>query len=184
MSFSPKKWIARFGGQRLHQMLGAALLIVVLLAGLGAWSVYRPGAAMPAPTEEAGLAKQAYVGQHLLGFSGPDVSPDEAEATERTQEAYTFAVYHQDVLKYMPCYCGCALHEGHRNNLDCFIKDVNSKGEVLLDRHAADCQLCIDIALDAKRLKEEGTSLPQIRQTIDEGYGQKGPGTKTPLPPA
>jgi len=44
--------------------------------------------------------------------------------------------------------------------------------------------MCVGIALDTKRMQEEGRSLSEIRTYIDETYGSIGPGTETPLPPA
>ena len=40
--------------------------------------------------------------------------------------------------------------------------------------------MCIQIALDAKRLTEEGWSISQVRAYIDDTYGALGPGTDTP----
>lgn len=51
-------------------------------------------------------------------------------------EAYQFAVDNQDVLKYIPCYCGCGELDGHTSNLDCFIKS-GSGNNIVFDKHAA-----------------------------------------------
>lgn len=53
-----------------------------------------------------------------------------------TAEAYQFAVDNPDVLKYIPCYCGCGKLEGHDSNLDCFIKS-GSGNDIVFDKHAA-----------------------------------------------
>jgi len=39
------------------------------------------------------------------------------------------------------------------------------------------------IARDAKRLYEEGKSVKEIRELIEENYGHIGPGTDTPMLP-
>ncbi|MFA5809265.1 MAG: PCYCGC motif-containing (lipo)protein [Thermoleophilia bacterium] len=57
-------------------------------------------------------------------------------APKGTAEAYQFAVDNQDVLKYIPCYCGCGELDGHTSNLDCFIKS-GSGNNVVFDKHAA-----------------------------------------------
>lgn len=54
-----------------------------------------------------------------------------AEAPDEVIEAYVFAAKHQDVLEYMPCYCGCENPRfAHQNNYDCFIDSIDHSGEV------------------------------------------------------
>ena len=48
------------------------------------------------------------------------------------QEAYAYAVEHPEVLRYIPCYCGCAA-EGHTSNEDCFIDQRLPDGTVEYD---------------------------------------------------
>lgn len=103
------------------------------------------------------------------------------EASPHIQEAYTFAASHPRDLEYQPCYCGCR-QAGHTSNLSCFAKSVSPEGQLTYDSHAAGCDLCLDIALDVKRLKDEGQSPLAIRQYIDAQYGSMGPSTDTPLP--
>lgn len=57
-------------------------------------------------------------------------------APKGTAEAYQFAVDNPDVLKYIPCYCGCGELDGHVSNLDCFIKS-GSGNDIVFDKHAA-----------------------------------------------
>ncbi|MEK7247607.1 MAG: PCYCGC motif-containing (lipo)protein [Chloroflexota bacterium] len=97
-----------------------------------------------------------------------------------TQMAYRFAADRPDVMRWMVCYCGCGDHSGHKSALNCFIKDGGRE----FDSHGADCQMCVNIALDAKAMTAEGRSLKDIRAYIDGKYGAIGPGTDTPLPPA
>ena len=54
-----------------------------------------------------------------------------AESPPEVIEAYVFAAKHQDVLEYMPCYCGCENPRfAHRNNYDCFIDAIDTSGEL------------------------------------------------------
>lgn len=55
------------------------------------------------------------------------------DAPASTQEAYRFAVANQDLLKWMPCFCGCGEEAGHRSNADCYVRQVRDDGSVLLD---------------------------------------------------
>jgi hypothetical protein len=48
------------------------------------------------------------------------------------QRLYAFNVTHGDLMRYMPCFCGCG-GDGHRNNRDCFITSVGADGTVVFD---------------------------------------------------
>ena len=49
----------------------------------------------------------------------------------RVVEAYVFAAKHPEVLRYMPCYCGCESPTfAHENNYDCFINGIDQSREV------------------------------------------------------
>lgn len=50
-------------------------------------------------------------------------------ASAQVQEAYSYAVAHPEVLRYMPCYCGCET-SGHRDNEDCFVAQRHSNGRI------------------------------------------------------
>jgi hypothetical protein len=44
--------------------------------------------------------------------------------------AYEFAALHPEVLKYVPCYCGCE-RTGHQHNESCFVASREADGRVL-----------------------------------------------------
>lgn len=101
-----------------------------------------------------------------------------ANAPSDVREAYHFAASQPDVLKAVPCYCNCA-NRGHKDIYNCFLNDDDE-----FDTHGLNCGMCVQIALKAKRLYEEGASLLEIRKQVDETY-QKFPDfkpTPTPLP--
>ena len=52
------------------------------------------------------------------------------------QRLYEFQIQNGDLMKYMPCFCGCGKDDGHRSNRDCYVKAVNSDGSVVLDSMA------------------------------------------------
>ncbi len=85
------------------------------------------------------------------------------------QQAYQFAVANPDVMKGIPCYCGCG-SIGHTSNYSCY---VNSDGS--FDNHALGCSLCVDITQDAMRLSKEGRTAPQIKTYVDATYSKYGP---------
>jgi len=100
------------------------------------------------------------------------------------EAAYVFAGRHgDDVLQYMPCYCGCE-REGHVSNRDCYLRGRTAAGVPQWDSHATMCGVCLDVARDAKRMYEQGTKIAAIRTAIEQQYAPKfGKGTPTPRPP-
>jgi hypothetical protein len=102
-------------------------------------------------------------------------------APPRVQEAYNFAVDHPDALEYQPCYCGCG-GMGHISNLDCFVQEFRDDGTVVYDNHASGCGICVDIAQDVMRMREQGKTPLEIRTYIDGFYSGFGPSTDTPMP--
>ena len=102
-------------------------------------------------------------------------------APASVREAYAFAIANPHDLETVPCYCGCG-NMGHKSNLNCYIKSIDQNGTITFDNHAVGCGICVDIARDVMRLKQEGQSALKIRQYIDAQYGSFGPSTNTPLP--
>ena len=105
-----------------------------------------------------------------------------ATSAPRVRDAYRFALANAQALKTAPCYCGCG-SMGHTSNLDCFLQNDGKVGSApIFDQHAAGCGICVDIALDVKRMMAEGQAPGVIRQFVDATYGSFGPATDTPLP--
>lgn len=65
-------------------------------------------------------------------FSTPPI-PNPGSAPGRpvdvTRAVYDFAAQHPEVLKYVPCYCGCE-SSGHPHNESCFVRTRDAKGNV------------------------------------------------------
>ena len=79
----------------------------------------------------------------------------------KTRAAYQTAKDIPEVLEQLPCFCGCMSHFGHKNNLFCF-----------KDQHGSGCDLCQDIALDARKMHDQGMSIAQIQDQIKAKYGR------------
>ncbi len=96
---------------------------------------------------------------------------------------YQAAAKAHDVLKWMPCYCGCGENAGHLNNFNCFVSEIKENGEVVWDDHGTRCAACLETAITSIKMVQEGKSLLEIRQVIDETYkeGYAQP-TETPMP--
>ena len=51
---------------------------------------------------------------------------------EHIQQSYAFAARREDVVSYLPCYCGCA-RQGHTSLRSCFIKSRTADGKPVWD---------------------------------------------------
>ncbi|MBZ0292062.1 MAG: PCYCGC domain-containing protein [Anaerolineae bacterium] len=98
------------------------------------------------------------------------------DALPGTQDAYRLAVANPDLLRDIPCYCGC-VYMGHRNNLDCYVKAVKAE-RVTFDEHASGCGICVEITTDVMRLWSEGQDMDAIYAFIVDTYSQRGPSTE------
>ena len=83
---------------------------------------------------------------------------------EKTRAAYQVAKDIPEVLEQLPCFCGCMTSFGHKNNLFCF-----------KDQHGSGCSICQDIALDARKMHDQGMSIAQIQDSIKAKYARYQP---------
>ena len=98
------------------------------------------------------------------------------EAPATVREAYQFATYNQDVLSRLPCYCGCGAM-GHTSNYSCYVAGSEEEGQLFYDNHALGCSICVDITQDAMRMLDEGKSVDEIYEYVDDTYSRFGPPT-------
>lgn len=107
-----------------------------------------------------------------------------ARPAEVVRAAYEFAARHPEVLKYVPCFCGCNVM-GHRDNDDCFVSARDASGRVTAwTSHGMNCEMCVDIATTARRLYSTGASVADIQQAIEQQYGgSERLRTPTPVAP-
>ena len=57
-------------------------------------------------------------------------------AGPEVKRLYEFQITNGSIMRYMPCFCGCGQHAGHRNNRDCYVRSVDADGTVALDSMA------------------------------------------------
>jgi len=101
--------------------------------------------------------------------------PAEVRAAPATvQQAYQFAAEHQDIVKRIPCYCGCGAM-GHKSSYSCYISSVGADHKITYDTHALGCSICVDITQDTMRLLKQGKTVAEIKTIVDQTYSQYGP---------
>lgn len=110
-----------------------------------------------------------------LAMASMNGMPADVKAAPTTvQQAYQFAVANSDVMKQIPCYCGCG-NMGHTSNYSCYVQNVDDKGVIAYDTHALGCSICVDITQDVMRMLKQGKTVAEIKTAIDQTYSQYGP---------
>ena len=109
---------------------------------------------------------------HMMSMN--QMPADVQSAPVTVQEAYQFTAANADVMKDIPCYCGCG-NIGHTSNYDCYVSEVDGQGKVTFDNHALGCSICVDITQDVMRMLREGKSTEEARAYIDATYSKYGP---------
>lgn len=92
-----------------------------------------------------------------------------ARPLEEIRATYAFAARRPDVLRSMPCYCGCK-RQGHESNEACYVRSRSTAGVPRWTDHAITCGMCIDITHDAIVMTTDHESVDAIRRAIETKY--------------
>jgi hypothetical protein len=122
---------------------------VVILAGI-AWISLR---GTSEPSDDSAVAVNSD------GVLSPALFAD-----QKARAAYQTAKDIPGALEQLPCFCGCMMNMGHKNNLFCF-----------KDQHGSACEICQDIALDARKMHDEGLPIARIQENIRAKYARYQP---------
>lgn len=142
------------------KILLAALALVILLSGA-----------------LTGCSKNASTNTDLSGLAmaSMDKMPAGVQSAPVTvQQAYQFAAANPNIMKQIPCYCGCGAM-GHTSNYSCYVTSVDASGAITYDDHALGCSICVDITQDVMRLLKENKPIQEIRTYVDTTYAKYGP---------
>lgn len=161
--------------------IGVACVLVVAVAALGACSTNSDTKTQTVP--QAGSATEQ--NPRFLAADLPLLPQQIAmgpRPVEIVRAAYEFAARRPDVMKFIPCFCGCE-SSGHKDNHDCFVGGRNAEGAVTQwDLHGIGCAVCIDVAFQTRQMHAAGTALADIRDAIEKKYAGAHGHTATPLP--
>ncbi len=166
------------------------------LAGLGLITTVVVAASQTAPQKTSAVrpSKAAAPATQAAKQPRPRVSvpplPNVGFAPVRPMDVvratYDFAAQHPEILRYVPCYCGCG-SQGHKANESCFVARRDPKGNVLeWDEHGFGCAVCVDVARESMQLYASGADVVSIRAAIERKWapGNAAGRTPTPAPPA
>jgi len=118
--------------------------------------------------------------EHSIKLAPLSEMPNSVKISPETvRESYQFAVSNPEILKNIPCYCGCG-PMGHTSNYSCYIQSVDDTG-IIFDEHALGCSICVDITTDTMHMLKEGKSVKEIRVLVDQRYSPFGPSNMEPL---
>lgn len=172
----------------LPRTLSVAVFGVIGLSALAlGCSPSEPPPASHEPSRPAAPAPQIT----SLNQIAPDLPPlpdglfNAPRPPEAVKAAYEFAARHPEVLKYVPCFCGCE-RMGHKGNDDCFVSSRNAAGQVTAwESHGMVCEICIDVANQAMQMHNSGASTAVIRDALEKRYAALAESrhTHTPTPP-
>lgn len=110
---------------------------------------------------------------HLIMMPLDQMPAEVQSAPVTVQEAYQFASISPDIMKDIPCYCGCG-NVGHTSNYDCYVSGVDAQGNIQFDNHALGCSICVDITKDVMRMLQDGKSPQEARAYVDATYSKYG----------
>jgi hypothetical protein len=111
---------------------------------------------------------------HLYMMPPDQMTAEVQTAPVTVREAYQFASINPDIMKDIPCYCGCG-NVGHTSNYSCYVSDGDAQGNIKFDNHALGCSICVDITQDVMRMLREGRSPQDARVYVDATYAKYGP---------
>jgi len=160
-------------GPKVTRTLGRRRLLVLVGAGL---------AMACTPIDQTGPIPTATPIPPLAAHPLRGIWPSEyRSAAQPVRDAYTWASTHEEILRYIPCYCGCGAN-GHENNYDCFVSAQAANGWITMDLHGLNCGTCVSITLETAAMTAKGMTVRQMRAAIDARWSKAGPSTATPLP--
>jgi hypothetical protein len=114
----------------------------------------------------------------------PDNLPYAVRPLDYEKSVFSFAAHHPEVLRYIPCFCGCE-RMGHHANDECFVARRSATGKVVeWQPHGVICEICLDVAHQAMEMHANGAPIDQIRRAVDTKWSTAtGSHTDTMLPP-
>jgi hypothetical protein len=139
----------------MKRILSVSLIMLVAVSTQAQWR--------PDPNDvPAYNAAPPRKGQHLPAVLTPAQIAAQGFDHPAHAAAYRAAAKHGTVLHQLPCYCHCDRGMGHNSLHSCFE-----------NLHGANCSTCMQEAILAARMTEQGKAPKAIRAAIIAGEWQK-----------
>jgi hypothetical protein len=94
-------------------------------------------------------------------------------APTSVREAYRFAAANPDLMKQIPCYCGCGA-VGHTSNYACYVSGQGAQGQLAFEFHALGCSICVDIFGSNENVTGLSISFLRVWRTLTGIEGDTG----------
>ena len=154
----------RLPGSAGTRQLALSGLVLLLVAGFGAWAVPRHGPEAPDRWEPGELRADGLRIVPSGRSDAADVLDPASFAHPLSRELYGIAAEIPGILNRLHCWCGCVRHGRHRSALACF-EDASAVG----------CGICQETARIAWREVQRGvTDPPRIQRTVDREWAPAG----------
>jgi hypothetical protein len=111
---------------------------------------------------------------HLSMMPLDKMSAEVQAASFTVQKAYRFAAANPDIMKSIPCYCGCD-SLGHTSNYDCYVSSVDENEWITFEKHGLVCATCVYITQDVMQMLQDGKSPQEAKAYVDATYGRLAP---------
>ncbi len=135
------------------------VIIVVCLIGFGGYFFYNKYIQAKAPIIQSGNPDEIQKKIKSLKGNERRMTLMPALFTGKVAWAYQIARQNRDLLDVIYCYCYCAKNIGHKSLLSCYA-----------DRHAANCNICMDEAIYASKFHKKGFDMVQVREAVDKKF--------------
>lgn len=135
------------------------LIIVVALVGVGSYFLYNKYTQANIPAVQT--LNRDEIQKKIESLKGHETRMTLMPAlfTGKVARAYQIARENRDLMDVIYCYCYCKRNLGHKSLLSCFV-----------DRHAANCDICMDQAILASSLSKKGFDMVQVRAAVDKKF--------------
>ncbi len=135
------------------------VIIAVCLLGIGGYFFYDKYTQAKAPAIQSRNPDEIQKKISTLRGNETGMTLMPALFTGKVAMAYQIARQNRDLLDVIYCYCYCEKNIGHKSLLSCYV-----------DRHAANCGICMDQAILASKLYKKGFDMVQVREAVDKKY--------------
>jgi hypothetical protein len=131
------------------------IILVVILVAAGGYFFYNKSNRIQAANR---LGKTPTDIKALRGGeTRPTLSP--VLFVGKVAKAYNLARQNRELLDSIYCYCNCKKNLGHKSLLTCYV-----------DKHAANCDICLDQAFYADSRFQAGNDIAQVRFAVDKKF--------------
>ena len=123
----------------MRRTILVALAVVTVVAAAGTWLAARQGESGSPRLE---VAESGFEARFAAYEAAPEPNGDLSKVVwpdyvlnggPEVKRLYEFQVTHGELMRYMPCFCGCGGNAGHRSNRDCYVREVKPDGSVVFD---------------------------------------------------